>query len=138
MLREVEHAAKRLGWSEYETDLAQITDVDGAGNCFAVQLDYEHISERFTEYGKQGMTAERVAGRVVKDVKGYLDTPECALGEHLADQILLPMALAGKGSFTTSKMTNHLRTNIAVIQQFLDVEVKLEERVEGVVRVEIG
>jgi RNA 3'-terminal phosphate cyclase (ATP) len=137
MLREVAHAEKRLGWAEYERDLVQVTNADGAGNCFAVQLDYENISERFTEYGRHGTSAERVSGRVVKEVKDFLSTPESVLGEHLADQILLPMGLAGKGSFTTSKLTNHLRTNLAVIQQFLDIEVNLEQLTEAVIKVVI-
>ena len=138
MLREVEHAERRLGWPEYEREMLQITDADGSGNCFAIQLDYEHVSERFTEYGKHGMSAERVSGRVVKEVKDFLSTSEYALGEHLADQILLPIALAGKGVFTTSRLTSHLRTNISVIQQFLDLEVKMEHIKEGVLKVEIG
>lgn len=141
MLREVAHAAKRLAWDDYETDLNQITDADGVGNAFALQLDYEYVSERFTDYGRHGMTSERVAGRVVKGAKAYLSDPRAVLGEHLADQILLPMALAGAGSFTTMKLTNHLRTNIAVIQQFLEVEIDVEGVDNGgsrMIRVTVG
>lgn len=127
MTREVQHAAKRLGWSEYQEELKQIKGVAGAGNYFAVHLDYEHVSERFTEYGVHGLSAERVAGRVVRDVKEYQKQPDAVLGEHLADQVLLPMALAGAGSFTTGKMMNHLRTNMEVIQQFLDIAIVVSE-----------
>ncbi|MFC4992280.1 RNA 3'-terminal phosphate cyclase [Rubritalea tangerina] len=126
MRREVNHAAKRLAWESYDSSLDQVKLVDGAGNCFAVHLDYEHVSERFTDYGAYGLSAERVAGRVVKQVREFLKVPEAAFGEHLADQVLLPMALAGTGSFTTAKMTNHLRTNMRVIQQFLDVKISVE------------
>ncbi|MGJ8672833.1 RNA 3'-terminal phosphate cyclase [Rubritalea sp.] len=127
MLREVAHASKRLAWEGYEQELRQVEDADGSGNCFAIQLDYEHISERFTEYGRHGMSSERVAGRVVKELKEYLSCTEAVVAEHLADQLLLPMALAGKVSFITPKLSNHLKTNIVVIEAFLAVKVEVEQ-----------
>ena len=45
------------------------------------------------------------------------------VGPHLADQLLIPLALAGGGSFDTVAPTSHTRTNIDVLQMFLDVEV---------------
>ncbi len=41
--------------------------------------------------------------------------------EHLADQLLIPMALAGCGAFVTTEPTLHTLTNMAVIEQFLPV-----------------
>ena len=38
---------------------------------------------------------------------------------------LLPLALAG-GSFTTNIISEHFKTNCAIIQMFLDVEFKVE------------
>ena len=40
------------------------------------------------------------------------------VGEHLADQLLLPMALGDGGSFVTAQATPHLRSNVAVIERF--------------------
>jgi RNA 3'-terminal phosphate cyclase (ATP) len=39
--------------------------------------------------------------------------------EHLADQLLLPLALAGGGSFATGQVSDHLRSNALVIETFL-------------------
>jgi RNA 3'-terminal phosphate cyclase (ATP) len=39
------------------------------------------------------------------------------VGLHLADQLLLPMALAGGGPIRTLAPTPHTRTNAAVIEQ---------------------
>jgi RNA 3'-terminal phosphate cyclase (ATP) len=50
--------------------------------------------------------------------RAYEET-EAPVGEHLADQLLLPIALAGKGSFNTVKPTLHTRTNAEVIAKFL-------------------
>jgi RNA 3'-terminal phosphate cyclase len=46
------------------------------------------------------------------------------VGEHLADQLLLPLALAGGGSFLTVPLSRHATTNALVLQAFLDVEVR--------------
>jgi RNA 3'-terminal phosphate cyclase (ATP) len=39
------------------------------------------------------------------------------LGSHLADQLLLPMALGAGGIFRTMTTTTHTRTNIDVIRR---------------------
>ena len=46
------------------------------------------------------------------------------MGEHLADQLLLPMALAGGGEFTTCAASDHVRTNAALIEKFVAVEIE--------------
>ena len=49
------------------------------------------------------------------------------LGPHLADQLLVPMALAGGGSFVTMRPTAHTTTNISVIEKFLPVEFEVKQ-----------
>lgn len=67
------------------------------------------------------MKAEVVAHRAAKDARSYLES-HAAIGEHLADQLILPMALAGGGSFTTTTISSHLETNLQVVQMFLPIE----------------
>jgi RNA 3'-terminal phosphate cyclase (ATP) len=71
------------------------------------------------------VSAEQVAGALLKEVKAY-QASEGALGQHLADQWMLPLALAvvergGAGSFTCTELTEHATTNIGVIAKFLPV-----------------
>ena len=54
-----------------------------------------------------------------------------AVGRHLADQLLLPLALAGSGSFTTMAPDAHVPTNIDVIEQFLPVKFRITEVARG-------
>ena len=49
--------------------------------------------------------------------------------EHLADQLLLPLALGG-GSFSTTKLSNHSCTNMMVIKAFLNTGFELEEQMD--------
>jgi RNA 3'-terminal phosphate cyclase (ATP) len=49
------------------------------------------------------------------------------VGRHLADQLLVPMALGCAGEFTTPPLTQHTMTNIEVIRKFLAVRIGVEE-----------
>ena len=61
-----------------------------------------------------------------------------AVGSHLADQLLLPLALAGGGSFTTVAPSRHTTTNIEIIRRFLDVSIATTKVGDGLWRIEIG
>ncbi len=53
------------------------------------------------------------------------------VGPHLADQLILPMALGKGGEFLTTTPTLHTRTNMSVIQQFLPVQIMAEAADDG-------
>ena len=77
--------------------------------------------------GAKGKPAEKVAEEAVRPYLEVLNA-RASVDEHLADQILLPAALAsGKTFYVTSKITPHLLTNAWVIRQFLP-KVKIEIR----------
>ncbi|MCI0613329.1 RNA 3'-terminal phosphate cyclase, partial [bacterium] len=73
-----------------------------------------------------GVQAETVAENVIREWKRYHNSSVFA-GEHLADQLLLPMALANGGSFTTLPLSGHAITNMDTIRHFLDVDFKIEK-----------
>jgi RNA 3'-terminal phosphate cyclase (ATP) len=50
------------------------------------------------------------------------------VGAHLADQLLLPMALGGGGEFLAAAATSHLRSNAAVIERFTGRRVAIDAR----------
>ena len=109
----------------------------GPGNALIVEVESAHLAEVFIGLGELGVKAEVVAGRLAKQVRRYLDA-EGPVGEHLADQILLPMALAGSGAFITFPLSQHALTNIEVLKTFLQVEVKIEHVSDDAARVEIN
>lgn len=108
----------------------------GLGNVAFVEVEWGNLTEVLCGFGEQGVRAEVVAGRLAKEVRRYLETGAPA-GEHLADQLLLPLALAGGGSFVTPPLTAHATTNIEVLKLFLPVEVNVAPHSDQTVRVEI-
>jgi RNA 3'-terminal phosphate cyclase (ATP) len=86
----------------------------------------ENITEVFESIGEKNISAERVARRAIGDLKRY-QKAGVPVGEFLADQLVLPMALGGGGCFRTLKPSLHLLTNIDVIQQLAGVDITLTE-----------
>ena len=58
--------------------------------------------------------------------KWRVEVVKSPVGEHLADQLLIPMALARGGSFSTGPLSAHTTTNIEVIRKFLDVKFEVD------------
>ncbi len=124
--REITTLRKQLGWEPKEFQLEETSDSDGPGNVVTILIESKHITEVFTGFGKRGVSAEKVAGRVAKDVQDYLDA-DVPVGQHLADQLIIPMALAGGGKFRTLKPTQHTLTNIEVVKHFLDIHISVTQ-----------
>ncbi|MDM4208191.1 RNA 3'-terminal phosphate cyclase [Klebsiella spallanzanii] len=97
----------------------------GPGNTLSLAVECENLTELFIAFGTKGVSAEKVAHQLALEAKHYLASP-AAVGEYLADQLILPLALAGDGSFTVAKTSAHLLTNIAVVERFLPVRFSCE------------
>jgi RNA 3'-terminal phosphate cyclase (ATP) len=134
--REIGRLAERLGW---ETSAFSIDRVDsaGPGNIVLVELESEQVTEVFVGFGEKHLRAEVVADQAAEEVTAYL-AAGVPVGPHLADQLVLPLALAGGGSFRTVAPTNHTRTQLAVVQRFLEVSPRLAEVGDGSWRFAVG
>ncbi len=102
----------------------------GRGVCCLVGAVFEQTSELTSSFGEQGVTAERVGERAAKLMTDFIGNG-AGVGRCLADQLLLPMALAGSGGFTTMAPDAHVPANIAVIEQFLPVKFRIEPLERG-------
>jgi len=123
--REVDVVRRRMAWPA-ESVSAREVESTGPGNVVTVEIQSEHVTEVFTGFGKRGVPAEKVAAGAVREARRYLKAG-VSVGQHLADQLLLPMALAGGGTFRTLEPTSHTRTNAETLECFLDVSVRMEE-----------
>ncbi|MGH7492134.1 MAG: RNA 3'-terminal phosphate cyclase [bacterium] len=125
--RELRVMAAKLALAPEQLQIEEIVGGSGPGNVVLLELAYENLVEVFTGFGETGVRAEAVAEKVIAEAKEYLSA-DVAVGKYLADQLLLPLACAGEGSFATLPLTRHAQTNITILRQFLDVEMIVEKR----------
>jgi RNA 3'-terminal phosphate cyclase (ATP) len=104
-----------------------------AGAGIFLTANYAHGTAGFSALGRKGRPAETVAEEACQHLLAHhQDENAPALDPHLADQLLLPLALAeGVSAFITSRITEHTLTNIHVLQRFLDVQIELERQGDG-------
>jgi RNA 3'-terminal phosphate cyclase (ATP) len=121
--RELVRLRERLGWDARVFSIESV-DSAGPGNVVLVDVECEHLTEVFVGFGEKGVRAEAVADRAADEVTAYLAT-DVPVGPHLADQLVLPLALAGGGRFRTVAPTAHTRTQLAVVQRFLGTTLQL-------------
>jgi RNA 3'-terminal phosphate cyclase (ATP) len=98
----------------------------GQGTVVFLWAEFENAVAGFTSLGERGKPAEQVAEQAARDLLAYLQS-EAALDRHLADQLVLPLALAsGQSQFTTEDVSRHLLTNAWVVNRFLPGRVRIE------------
>ncbi len=134
--RELRVVEKKLSWSKDSLIAEEVSDSCGPGNIITVAIASERVCEIFTGFGEWKVSAEKVAGQTVKKAQEYL-AAEVPVGPYLADQLLLPMALAGGGTFRTVAPTKHTMTNIEVIKTFLAIQVSVEKMAPKVWEIQI-
>ena len=124
--RELDTIKQQLGWPDERLAVEEISSSRGPGNVVMVEIESTHVTEVFTAFGRRGVRAEDVARHAAEAAARYL-AADVPVGEHLADQLLIPLALAGGSAFKTLAPTSHTRTNIEVLKRFLDVEIVMRE-----------
>ncbi len=98
----------------------------GKGSFLFLCAEFENLSAGFGALGAIGKRAEQVADEACEEFMSYMQSAG-ALDPHLADQILPYLAFCPDASeFTTSRISRHLLTNIWVVKQFLDIDVRIE------------
>jgi len=136
-VRQKERAIQMLRRQGFDAEITTIrAPSPGKGTCVFLVAEFENSIAGFTALGERGKRAEKVAEEAVSELLHYIRSG-AALDKHLADQLILPMALAETTSvFTTCEVTQHLLTNIWVVEQFMGrcFEVEGEEGSKGRVR----
>jgi RNA 3'-terminal phosphate cyclase (ATP) len=137
--REIDVLRGKIRQFDADVSKIEITESENAaspGNVCVIRAQSAQLTETFTGLGERGVTAERVAQQVAAEAKRYM-AQDVPVGEHLADQLLIPMALAGGGSFLTLEPSLHTTTNIDVIRKFLDVDFDVEKLSTDVYRISV-
>lgn len=112
--RELAQIQQRCRWST-SVLRQRLVKSAGPGNVVSLQVHMGNITEVFESIGDRGTRAEQVANNAIVAMNRYLRAG-VPVGEFLADQLLLPMALGNGGAFRTLTPSGHLLTNIDVIE----------------------
>jgi RNA 3'-terminal phosphate cyclase (ATP) len=131
-------ARDRLGGMGVPFEVTPVTTKAAcAGAGLFLVAEWENCRSGFGALGERGKPSEAVADEAIDRFLAYRSTG-AALDRHLADQMLLPLALAGGASrFTTEAITRHLETNAGVIESFGLARVKWRHAESGAGDVEI-
>jgi len=105
--------ARRLSSSWEVLDLS----APSPGSFVMLEGVFEEGRAAFALLGERGVRAEALGDRVARTLLKFIDG-EGAVDPHLADQLAVPLALAGGGSVSTSEVTSHLETVVSVIALF--------------------
>ncbi len=137
--RQKEAALNLLRNEGYEADI-EIVEAAAIGRgtfCF-INPEFENGIAGFGALGEIHKRAETVGEEAARAFLDYMKSG-AAVDLHLADQILPYLALAeGSSSYTTQEITRHLLTNIWVVQQFLEREIRVEGELKQAGRVTIS
>jgi len=106
----------------------------GAG--IFLTAEYGEAGASSAAYGRLGKPSEAVADEAVAALRDH-HASAAAVELHLADQLLLPLAVAsGVSTFTTPRPSGHLVTNAWVTSRFGAANILIEPGTPCCVRIE--
>lgn len=132
--RELSALCKGVGWDARDGRDLEV-ESPGPGNAMWIRCSDGSHSTVFDAVGTKGRRAEHIVRDLHRRMRRW-QLQQVPVEEYLADQLLLPLALAGGGTFRTTTLSLHARTNMEVIARFLPVDFLVEEG-DGKARVEI-
>lgn len=124
--REAEEVRSRLDVEETDVTLIRESDAPGPGNAVVIEMESAAATEVVSSIGRQGRKAESVARDAASQAKRYLGAG-VPIGLHLADQLVVPFALAGGGAFRTLPLSAHTLTAIETARLFLPTRIEVSE-----------
>jgi RNA 3'-terminal phosphate cyclase (ATP) len=128
--RELETVRRRLLWPLADLEVVEIEDSAGPGNVVSIHIAHEHVVEVVSGFGERKLRSEQVAERAALAARRYLKAT-APVGEYLADQLVLPFALARGGRFRALPLSNHTTTNVDVVREFLVVPIDVQSDEAG-------
>ena len=126
--KELAVVADKLGW---EPDRLRVEKAlgPGPGNVLLLTVEHAHVTEVFTGFGEVRRSAKAVGNLAVEQARAYLAS-DAPVGPFLADQLLLPCALAAAAgspsSYRITRATRHLTTHLDLVNRFLPVEATID------------
>lgn len=135
--RELAEVAGRLSGERVLLRSGTVRSVGPGNALWIVARDEDGAANVFSAIGDRGVAAEEVAEEAAARFVAWRASG-AAVEEHLTDQLLVPLALAGAGDFTTDALSLHMTTNVDVIEAFLRRRARSFDLGDGRFRVRFG
>lgn len=125
--RQTAQAHRRLAKYTSTTNIKNIhLPSQHKGTLLLIAAQFEYSQCCYFSLGELGKPAEKVADEAVDQFEAFITT-DGTIDQYLADQLILPMCFAkGTSQMRTNKITNHLLTNVAIVQEFLNRKITIE------------
>ncbi len=94
----------------------EYVETDSTGSSLALKAVYANSVAGFDALGERGKRSEEVATEVVQEFKKF-HSSDAAVDEHMADQLVVFLALAG-GEVAVPEVTDHVQTSLEVVRKF--------------------
>ncbi len=103
----------------------------GKGTFFFLRADFENSTTGFSNLGEIGKKAEKVAEEAIEEFLNFYKSNMC-LDRYLTDQLIPYLALShGKSVISTHYLSEHILTNIWVVEKFLPVKFQITGEKDG-------
>jgi RNA 3'-phosphate cyclase len=126
--RQIEGAKKII--TKFDCEYFEYVETLSPGTAIHIHAHCDNSVLGSTFLGRLGKPAERIGEECANFLMKQINSNAC-LDEHMADQILPYIALAG-GSVSVAEITNHCKTNMWVIEKFLPVKFEINDRIISV------
>ncbi|HEY6038580.1 MAG TPA: RNA 3'-terminal phosphate cyclase [Kofleriaceae bacterium] len=130
-VRELEAVKKRLNWELGPTAVVVVEDSEGPGNFVETVVRHEHVTEVVTAIGERARSSEQVANRCADAMQRYLRAT-APVGEHLLDQLLVPLAITAGGELRGTRWTPHAEAQRELLRAWFGRDVEVERGQDGV------
>ena len=128
--RQIQSAIRILQLDKFQNNKVskkvEYYDTDCPGSQINIIGKFAHTIIGADNLGEIGKTAEKVGEEAAISFLEELKS-ESTVDKYLSDQILPYIALAGKGVIKVKEITSHCKTNIWVIEKFLDKKFKIKD-----------
>jgi len=133
--RQASHAREELEATAIPATIQRVeyVEADSMGSALLLRGVYERSIVGVDALGERGRTSEAVATDAVRRFTAFHAT-DAAVDPFMADQLLVVLALAG-GRVRIPRLTDHVRTNLALLGQFGSA-VDVDRQTDGTLLVE--
>ena len=123
--RKLARARCDLGaWTDDAFAVRELPADQEPGVILMLEARYANVTEVVSGFSQLGVLAEGLAKISAARMNGYIEASAFA-GPYLADQLVLPFVLAGGGSLTTVKPSQHTLTAIYIATRFTGRRIEL-------------